>query len=480
MCKRTTRFYFSLAAAFLIVGTLALLVSCGSSNTPSTSNNMTGTVTTTITDPPTCAAPMGPFQSVWVTITKVTANISSDAGPNDSGWQTLVDLTSGPKQVDLFTLASPACVLTQLGSATGLPPGNYQQIRLYLLSNSPAAGAAVPSVNNCPSGSYNCVVTSMGTYPLQLSSEVQTGIKIPPGQIQGGAISLQAGQAADVSINFNGCASIVQQGPGMYRLKPTLTAGVVSLNNNAISGTVVGQGGTTGIEGAIVLLEKADGGTPDIDRVQQAAITDSGGHFIFCPLSGGPYDVVVAAKTGSTTVTTYNPTISFSIPVGTDVGNIPLAPEGSPSDPATIEGQVTSTNSGATSADFLLSALQQATPTGGSALQVTIPIFGAMSQPPALETTDSPNPPTPPCKAGTDCYNFSVDVPASNAIVATWDTGSKSITYPTEVPTGDINYNINAWADTCSAGNVTTPSPVAVTAGNTTTLSSTLDLTGCP
>src|SRR5579875_1879485 len=200
----------------------------------------TGSVTTSISDPPTCLPPNGSLSHVWGTITKVEANISSAAGPNDSGWVTLVDLSSNPKQIDLLSLASTTCLLTQLGSSTGLTPGNYQQIRMILLSNSPASGQAVPAPNACGTNGYNCVTLATGgTLELNLSSEAQTGIKIPPGQIAGGGIQLLAGQTADINIDFNACASIVQEGNGQVRLIPTLHAGEVSLNSNAISGTVV-------------------------------------------------------------------------------------------------------------------------------------------------------------------------------------------------------------------------------------------------
>ena len=61
---------------------LMVLTGCGSGTQNSTSS-MTGTVITSISDPPTCAAQ---YSNVWVTITKVVAHISSDAGSNDSGW----------------------------------------------------------------------------------------------------------------------------------------------------------------------------------------------------------------------------------------------------------------------------------------------------------------------------------------------------------------------------------------------------------
>jgi len=478
----------SAALLFLVAAGFVILVSCGGVTTsPPSGTGMSGQVTTILTDPPTCSVPYGPFTHVWVTVTKVMAHISASASDTDSGWQTLVDLSSNPRQIDLFSLASPACVLTQLGSATGLPPGNYQQIRIYLLSNSPASGTATPSPNNCASASaFNCVATSLGTFPLLLSSQAQTGIKIPPGQISGGAISVQANQAVDLSIDFNACASILQQGNGGYRLKPTLRAGVVSVNNNAISGTVVVQGTTTGISGALVLLEQPDTSvTPSIDRVQVAAVTDSGGHFIFCPLPGqGPYDVVVAATTGTlASQVTYNPTIAFSVPMGTNLGNIPLAPEGpAPSAPATITGQVTTAidSSTATAGAVTLSPLQDAAPQGGSLLRVTIPVFAANSQPPVVITTPSPSPSTPACPANTQCFNFSLLVPGSNALVATYDSTAKSITFPTTPPGGSINYNVNAWDTDCSTANATTAISVAVTAGAATNLATALGLSGCP
>ena len=63
---------------------------------------------------------------------------------------------------------------------------------------------------------------------LELSSQDNTGLKIPPGQMVGGPIQVMAGQSVDLNIDFNACASIVQEGNGKMRLKPTLTAGQVS------------------------------------------------------------------------------------------------------------------------------------------------------------------------------------------------------------------------------------------------------------
>src|SRR5205085_7224627 len=114
------------------------------------------------------------------------------------------------------------------------------------LSNSPAAGVATPSPNHClGTGGFNCVDSvTQGLELLLLSSQANTGLKIPPGQINGGGIMLVAGQAADINIDFDACRSIIQQGNGSWRLKPTLHAGEVDLNNSALSGRIVDS--TTG------------------------------------------------------------------------------------------------------------------------------------------------------------------------------------------------------------------------------------------
>ena len=246
--------------------TVAALVSCGGGSASAPMSSTTGTVNTYLSDPPTCTLD---FQHVYVTITKVQANINPNAGPTDSGWQTLAAPTT-PIQVDLMSLNPGATTnfcgtLFLLGKET-LPTGTYQQIRFILLSNSPAPGTATPSSNACGNGNgWNCVVTSSGTSELQLSSEAQTGIKIPSPNITSGGLTVTAGQSVDLNINFDSCASIVPEGNGQYRLTPVLHAGEVSLNTNTISGTVVEGSGAPNpgapIANAIVLLEQAPTGS---------------------------------------------------------------------------------------------------------------------------------------------------------------------------------------------------------------------------
>jgi hypothetical protein len=146
--------------------------------------------------------------------------------------------------------------------------------------------------------------------------------------------------------------------------------------------------------------------------------------------------------------------------------------------PATITGQVTSAGSGgAVAADVTLSAMQQAVPTGGSAKMLTIPIFGALMQPPTI-TTGTPNPSTPACPVGTDCYNYSIMVPASNPQVGTFSSGSIIYTAPAPAP---VTYSLNGVAPSCTAS---TPAPptigsTTVTPGTTTNVSTALAFSGC-
>jgi len=290
MISSRTRHFFMAIGILGALSAMSWMVGCNIKQSSTTTSG--GTVTTSLSDPPVCknsTSPMGPFSNVWVTVTKVTANINGDAGPSDSGWVTLLDLSTSPKQIDLFSPVSTTCVLTQLGSTSGLPPGDYQQIRLYLLADS---GSPAPASNQCGTGSsfFNCVVDSSGTFELQLSSEAQTGLKIPSGQIAGGKFTITAGQATDLNINFDACSSIVAEGNGQFRLKPVLHAGEVSLNNNTIGGTVV-DGTGAGIPGATVLLEQpvgVTGITDPVDQVLYATTTDPSGNFFFCAIQGTP------------------------------------------------------------------------------------------------------------------------------------------------------------------------------------------------
>ncbi len=483
MRKLTDGLLVGIAGALSII----LLASCGGVTTE-TSRVTTGSATVTISDPPTCKAPIGDFTRVWVTVTRVRAHISSTADANDGEWVDLVEgLESNPMQIDLLNVAESTCTLATLGSASGLPPGNYQQIRLHLLSNNPENGVAVPATNNCGTHGFNCVELPVGEnseiHTLLLSSQDQTGIKIPPGRITGGAISIEAGQTADINIDFSACASVIRQGDGQFRLRPTLHAGEVSLAADSISGRAIDNSTGEPIPDATIFVMAEQPDTDGIDRVIMERLANSTtGAFSLCPLPSGNYDIVVAAV--SEGGVTYNATITFGVPAGTAMGDVPLEPEtGDDTSSAEIEGRVTTTVDGTTEtgADIALSALQEAAPGDGSAMPVTIPLLTGSTTSLATEVL-------PTCPEGTKCNDYELFVPGSNPLVGTFTT--LGTVYAGPAP-GDVPYSVNAQAfvpggegtPNCSPSSVTTNqndvgNPLTVTVGTPVT-AQTLAFTAC-
>ena len=511
-----TAFALSLALSFAV----AAMVSCGGS-TMSSSNPTTGTVKTFLSDPPTCSLE---FHHVWVTITKVEANISANS---NSGWQTLVDLTQKPQQVDLLALNPSAtagfCGTLYLLGSNPLPPGKYQQIRLTLLANNASSG---PSSNACGSAGFNCVIprnpdgTDGTPAELQLSSQAQTGIKITTSQMANGGLTVTAGQSTDFDIDFNTCASILQQGNGQYRFKPVLHGGEVSTTTNSISGKVVEGTGSPnpgmGIPNAIVLLEQPDSSTTTpTDRVIAKGLTNADGTFIFCPLAptsgGNKFDVVVAGTTTQTiaavtTTTVYNPSVVFGVPIGGATASIPLFPEtgttGGLVSPggATISGQITTQGTGSTpvAGDVQLSALQKVTSVSGN-VNLTIPVLDKSStptgnvtdsQPPVYTTVTTTSANGGCATSSLDCVGYSVMVPASAVAVGTWDSNTgNNVAAPSS--TSQAMYTIEGLANgsdgllTCTSptnGDATSNLVTVVpgqTVDQTTAASLVLALSGC-
>jgi hypothetical protein len=313
---------------------------------------------------------------------------------------------------------------------------------------------------------------------LLLSSQDRNGIKIPPGQLTGGSIDLEAGKSADINIEFNACRSIVLQGNGNLRLKPTLRAGQVSVADS-ISGRVVVNGPGDPLPGPasiVVFAEQID--AEGVDRVVLEKLADPvTGRFVLCPLPEGSYDIVIAAIDANDV--TYNATITFGVPTGTDLGNIPLEPEtGGETSPGMIDGLVTSQNeSGPVQTDVSLSALQKAVREDELEVRVTIPLFGGSTYNISTEE-DS-------CPGETACENYQLWVPASNPLVGTFDGSGTSYSGPAD---GSILYEINARAfnggqQNCSpsslfADELAIGGPLEVTPGGTVT-AETLAFTGC-
>jgi hypothetical protein len=489
----------SLRPLFQVMVVLSLLLvaaifvaACSSSMNGNVTSGM-AQVKVTLSDPATCIAPNGPFSAVYVTISDVQANVSSSAGANDSGW---VDLTPGlstaPKQVELLGLSKSQCLLVTLGDSMELQAGNYQQIRMILATSS--SGIA----GDMCSGGGNCVVVGTGdqaqTYPLLLSSEAKTGIKIPSGQIAGGGLSISAGETRDLNIDFNTCASILREGNGQYRLKPVLTAGVVSTTSVSMNGKVVDATGAP-VANAMVALEQPDpSGTKDasgnpIERIVATTTTATDGTWVICPLVQGDtskrYDLVIIGSNASGML---SPTIVTGVSVGSTAGTVTLNAPASGLTTATntvgtLSGQVTSVNSTSTGTpiDAALSVLETV---GGVDYTVPLPATATQTNPIALIVTTAANQ-TPACDpGGSDCHNYTLTVPASSAYIGAWSSGSIALTTPAAplatyivdgvaTQTGTLTLNCSPSEQFTSAtGLTTTPLPPAA-------LNLNLAFTGC-
>lgn len=459
--------YFTLVS--FLVATGIVLLSCGGG---SASSSNIATVSVSISDPPTCAAPQGPFSHVYVTITDVQIHTSANAGDNDPNWVDLTpNLSNNPAQVDLLGVANQ-CFLAMLGS-TGIQPGTYQQVRIFLADNS----TAVPN-NKCDTTANCLMLTSDPTtpVPLELSSQAKTGIKIPSGQLAGGKFVVAPGDNKDLNIDFNACASIVAQGNGQYRLKPVLHAGEVALQSSStsISGTVVDSVTLQPIAGGntVVALEQEQSG---VDRVIMETVAGSNGGFAFCPVAAGTYDVVVTAVNGVGTA--YAATVITGVQPGNTLGDVPLTAAALP---ASIAGEITSDTGGApVPIDLSVSALQSI----GANLLVTVPLAEQSASTATLGTG-----PDVSCPPNTDCVDYTLAVPAANPSIGAFNSGGNQT--PAPPAPGPVGYTVDANAfivgtnlADCTQPNLQTNMtdtnlPLTVTAGSSVT-AATLPFTGC-
>ena len=463
----------------VVVFAMALFLSNCGGGSHSTSS-APAMVNVAVSDPTTCSAPQGPFSHIFVTITDVQINASASAGDNDPGWIDLTpSLAQSPQQVDLLGQANNQCFLAMLGSAMELQPGSYQQIRIILAND-----ATTVKASQCGS-TANCVVLSSDStpQPLLLSSQANTGLKIPSGQIAGGQFVIAAGETKDLDIDFDACASIVTEGNGQFRLKPVLHAGEVSLTSSSINGKIVDSvsGQAIGGGNTVVALEQKD--SSGVDRVIMETVTDASGAFVFCPVATGTYDVVAVAVSGTQVV--YGTTVITGVQPGNALGTVPLvAQAGANTTAASITGQITtSTGSAGTAADISLSVLQPISVNGATVL-VTIPLAAQSAATASLATAAAAT-----CPAKTDCVSYTLSVAAANPSVGAFSTTGTQ--QPAAPLSGPVGYTVDAIAFVpggaavldCSPSEMQTSSTTSnanltVTAGASVT-AATLGFTGC-
>lgn len=471
--KRSALVLLTAAVAAAIV----LFLACGGggsvTGTRSTTSS-TAAITTTVSDPTTCSAPQGPYSHVYVTIVDVKVSTNASAADNDSSFVDLTpNLKNAPVQVDMLGIANNQCFLATLGSDTPLTAGTYQQIRIFLMDNK---ATTKPTGNKCGNDA-NCVVLAADNsiHTLDLSSEVQTGIKIPSGQIGGGGLTAKAGASQDLNIDFDACASVVIQGNGGYRLKPVLHAGEVSTTSTSVSGKVIDKATNAPIVGgkAVVALEQKD--SAGIDRVVMQTVPDASGAFNFCPVPAGTYDVVVAAVNGAGVA--YATTLTVGVQPGNALGNVQMvAQTGANTGPASLAGLVTTAGStGPVSVDVAVSALEAI----GTSLTITVPAAQQSSATASLATAASSSALT--CPAGTDCQKYTLSLPAAAPTTGTFSASGTLYT----AGAGAATYTVEGHAFSASSGGkdtctppVVTSSPVTATAGASTNVSN-LAFVGC-
>ncbi|BAX58064.1 DUF4382 domain-containing protein [Burkholderia stabilis] len=271
-----------------------------------------GTLHVAMTDAPSCG-----FDHVFVTVSQVRVNASSNAGDNDAGWSTITLPT--PQKIDLLSLTNGA--LADLGQ-TALPAGQYQQVRLVLAQNQGNTLA-------------NSVVPTGGTeQALATPSATQSGYKIIT------PFTVQPNTLVDLVLDFNACKSIVQRGNGTYGLKPVVTA-TPTVVSGAISGYVA-----QAEAGATVYAEQ--GG-----KVVRGTVADSTGKFVLSPLiqssTQGNYDVVIVQNNVSSGVVRSVPVV-VNTSTAVSTSNVPITLPASTM--STVSGTVTA------SANALVRALQ--------------------------------------------------------------------------------------------------------------------------
>ena len=431
-----------LASGLALALTLATIACGGSKTTTSTP----ATTNVTMSDPATCAGPNGPYSHVYVTVKDVEASTDANA---TSGFADLTPaLATTPMQIDLLGQANNQCLLATLGSTTQLQPGNYQQIRLLLEDNT---SASLVAGNKCGSTAANCVVLNNGTVEaIQLSSEAQTGIKIPSGQIAGGQFVVAAGQTKDLNLDFNTCSSLVTEGNGQVRLKPVLHAGEISTTSTSINGTVVDKATGSAVVGGSVMVALEQKDAAGIDRVMMATRADTSGHFVFCPVPAGTYDVVATGVSGANVA--YAATVTTGVANGTAMGNLPLVAETgiAGTTPGSIAGDVTtSTGSAGTGADITLSALQAAT-VGGASLTFTMPLVQQSAATANVATAAGVG-----CAANTDCVTYTLSVPAAAANAGVFAVAGTQYTQGS----GAADYAVEGQAAVPSSGGTADCSP---------------------
>jgi Domain of unknown function (DUF4382)/Carboxypeptidase regulatory-like domain len=246
-------FGFSAAALLCSFG----LAGCGSAGGSGSSS--TGTMAVAMADAPLDADHV----NVW--ISKVEAS-----GPG--GWHTLRNTTAPTTPIDLKTL-----VVNDMDLAgASLPAGHYNQLRLIVTKAE--------------------VVKGSSTYPVEIPSGMQTGIKlninadVPPNAV------------TQILLDFNAAQSIHATPPGStnYKLQPVIPA-VLKVLSGTITGTVTLDGTNPAPNAAVAVYPAGTGMQAGTEVNTSQTLAD--GTFKVWALLAGSYDVKITSADTTQTKT---------------------------------------------------------------------------------------------------------------------------------------------------------------------------------
>jgi uncharacterized membrane protein len=278
----------------LLLGSLitaATLSACGGGGggsapaAPAAPVSTMGTLNVGLTDAPACG-----FDAVNVTVAKVRVNKSATAGETDGGWTDITLAT--PKKINLLNLTNG--VLENLGQAS-LEAGQYNQLRLVLDANANGTANTV-----LPTG-------AKAEQPLETPSAVQSGIKLV------GSFKVEAGQRADVVLDFDACKSVITRGKGAYALKPVVK--MLPSAINGISGVVASS-----LLGSNVIVSAQQNGS----IVSATSPNPTTGEFLLSRRVPGNYDVVITADNSAAAVVGAVPVASSSSTTALSTAAAPL------------------------------------------------------------------------------------------------------------------------------------------------------------
>ena len=224
-------------ATFLGFSAVAIFIlGCSDSTSPETGQ---GQIKITMVDSP------AEYDQVNIVVTRV--EVHKAGADSTSGWFIINDDTA---TYDLLTLRNGASVV--LGD-TSLDAGRYTQIRLII-------------------GTGSNIVVDGVTYPLEVPSGAQTGVKLNH------SFNIGEGQLYELLLDFDAERSIILTGSGQYKLQP-----VIRLVPLLISGTISGIISPATVKTIVWTIN----GTDTISTVSDT----TSGFFKLMALLTGNYDI---------------------------------------------------------------------------------------------------------------------------------------------------------------------------------------------